>query len=46
MTFSVDGKQYIAVLAGLGGAWPQWFNSTTPGLEKVESGNMLFVFSL
>jgi len=46
MTFSVDGKQYVAVLAGMGGAWPQWFNSTTPGLEKIESGNMLFVFSL
>lgn len=46
ITFSVDGKQYVAILAGLGGVWPQWFNSTTPGLENVESGNMLFVFSL
>ena len=46
MTFSVDGKQYIAILAGIGGAWPQWFNASTPGLENVESGNTLFVFSL
>ena len=25
MTFSVDGKQYIAILVGLGGAWDKWF---------------------
>ena len=46
MTFAVDGKQYVAVLAGLGGAWPKWFVGSTPGLEKVEPGQMLFVFSL
>ena len=46
MTFAVDGKQYVAVLAGLGGAWPKWFIGSTPGLEKIEPGQMLFVFSL
>ena len=46
MTFAVDGKQYVAVLAGLGGAWPKWFIGSTPGLEKVNPGQMMFVFSL
>jgi alcohol dehydrogenase (cytochrome c) len=46
MTFAVDGEQYVAILAGVGGAWPKWFISSTPGLEKIEPGQMLFVFSL
>ena len=25
ITFAVDGKQYVAILAGLGGAWPNGF---------------------
>ena len=25
MTFTVDGKQYIAILVGQGGAWDKWF---------------------
>jgi alcohol dehydrogenase (cytochrome c) len=46
MTFAVDGKQYVAILAGTGGAWPLWFVGSTPGLEKMEPGQMLFVFAL
>lgn len=46
MTYSVDGKQYIAVLVGLGGAWPKWFVGGTEGLEKMEPSSMLYVFSL
>lgn len=46
MTYSVDGKQYVALLVGLGGAWPKWFVDGTEGLEKMEPGSMLFVFSL
>ena len=46
MTYSVDGKQYIAVLVGLGGAWPKWFVDGTAGLEKLEPGSTLYVFSL
>jgi len=46
MTFEVDGKQYVAILAGAGGAWPKWFLAATPGLEQVQPGQMLFVFSL
>ena len=36
----------IALLVGLGGAWPKWFVDGTKGLEKMEPGSMLFVFSL
>ena len=46
MTFSVDGKQYVAVLVGLGGAWPKWFVDGTKGLEKLEPGSSLYVFAL
>jgi len=46
ISFSVDGKQYIAILAGVGGAWPKWFLAATPGLEVMEPGQMLFVFAL
>ena len=46
MTYEVDGKQYVALLVGLGGAWPKWFVDGTKGLEKMEPGSMLYVFSL
>ena len=46
MTYSVDGKQYLALLVGLGGAWPKWFVDSTEGLEKVEPSSMLYVFAL
>ena len=46
MTFAVDGKQYVAILVGMGGAWDKWFVELTKGLEKVPPSSMLFVFSL
>jgi alcohol dehydrogenase (cytochrome c) len=46
ISFEVDGKQYIALLAGKGGAWPLWFISATPALTEMEAGQVLFVFSL
>ncbi len=46
MTFAANGKQYVAILAGLGGAWPKWFVASTPGLETLEPGQQLFVFGL
>lgn len=46
MTFSVDGKQYVAILVGLGGAWPKWFVDSTKGLENINPSSMLYVFSL
>jgi alcohol dehydrogenase (cytochrome c) len=46
MTFSVDGKQYIAVLVGMGGAWDKWFIDSTPELKKMQPGSTLYVFAL
>lgn len=46
MTFTVDGKQYIAILAGLGGAWPKWFIDSTPELKRMQPGSVLYVFAL
>ncbi|HCU89206.1 MAG TPA: PQQ-dependent dehydrogenase, methanol/ethanol family, partial [Gammaproteobacteria bacterium] len=46
ISFEVEGKQYIAILAGKGGAWPLWFISATPALKDMEAGQVLFVFSL
>jgi alcohol dehydrogenase (cytochrome c) len=46
MTFTVDGKQYVAILVGLGGAWDKWFIDSTPELKKVQPGSMLYVFAL
>jgi alcohol dehydrogenase (cytochrome c) len=46
ISFSVDGKQYIAILVGLGGAWDKWFIDATPELKKMQPGSMLYVFAL
>ena len=46
MSFTADGKQYIAIEVGLGGAWPQWFVSATPELKSQVPSNMLYVFAL
>jgi alcohol dehydrogenase (cytochrome c) len=46
MTFSAGGKQYIAILAGQGGAWDKWFIEATPELKAIQPGSMLFVFGL
>ncbi len=46
MSYMADGKQYIAIEVGLGGAWPQWFVSATPELKAQVPSNMLYVFAL
>lgn len=46
MTFTVDGKQYLAILVGLGGAWDKWFIDSTPELKNIQTGSMLYVFAL
>jgi len=46
MSFLSDGKQYIAIEVGLGGAWPQWFVSATPELKTQVPSNVLYVFEL
>jgi alcohol dehydrogenase (cytochrome c) len=46
ISFSVDGKQYIAIAVGLGGAWPKWFVDSTPELKNIQPSSMLFAFAL
>jgi alcohol dehydrogenase (cytochrome c) len=46
MTFMADGKQYIAILVGLGGAWDKWFVEATPELKAVPPSSTLYVFAL
>jgi alcohol dehydrogenase (cytochrome c) len=46
ISFSVDGKQYIALMVGLGGAWDKWYIDGTPELQKMQTGSSLYVFSL
>lgn len=47
LTFSVDGRQYIAVTTALGGTSPRQVPSlVTPEIRYPQSGNALYVFAL
>lgn len=46
MAFMVDGKEYIALLVGLGGAWDKWFIDSTPELKRIQPSSMLYVFGI
>jgi len=46
IAFTADGKQYIAILVGMGGAWDKWFIDATPELKRMQPSSMLYVFSL
>ena len=47
LTFSIDGKQYIAVTAGLGGGSPRMVPTILePDVHYPSYGNALYVFSL
>jgi alcohol dehydrogenase (cytochrome c) len=47
MSFSVDGKQYIAVTTGLGGGSPRLVPSTlAPEIRPPTTGQALYVFAL
>ncbi|MFP5206894.1 MAG: PQQ-binding-like beta-propeller repeat protein [Acidobacteriota bacterium] len=47
ITYSVDGKQYIAVMTGLGGGSPRLAPATlAPDIKIPQSGNALYVFAL
>ncbi len=46
-TFSVDGRQYVAVTTGLGGGSPRLVPSLlTPEIRHPDSGNALYVYAL
>lgn len=47
VTFSIDGKQYVAVSTGLGGGSPRMVPRTIlPDIHHPVNGNALYVFSL
>ncbi len=47
VSFSIDGKQYIAVTAGLGGGSPREVpNTLAPEIHQSANGNALYVFAL
>jgi len=47
ITFSIDGRQYIAVPTGLGGGSPRIVPSRlTPEIHYPDTGNALYVFAL
>jgi alcohol dehydrogenase (cytochrome c) len=47
VSFSLGGKQYIAVTAGLGGGSPRMVPAiVTPEIHVPSSGNALYVFAL
>ena len=47
LTFSVDGKQYVAVATGLGGGSPRVVPSLiTPEIHHPQVGNALYLFAL
>ena len=46
ITFEVNGKQYVAVLIGMGGAWDKWFIDSTPELKSMQPSSMLYVFGM
>ncbi len=46
ISYAAGGKQYIAILAGKGGAMHQWFRGAAPHLANLPGGSTLYVFSL
>jgi hypothetical protein len=47
ISFSVDGKQYVAVATGLGGGSPRQVPATiTPEIRPQLQGHALYVFTL
>src|SRR5262249_24796255 len=46
ISYSVGGKQYIAIHAGGGAPWNLGLLKNAPELENLENGSSLFVFAL
>ena len=47
VSFSIDGKQYIAVTTGIGGGSPRQVPATiAPDIHHPLGGNALYVFAL
>jgi alcohol dehydrogenase (cytochrome c) len=46
ISYRLDGKQYIAVLSGMGGAVGGFTGAGAPWMRDYRTGNMMYVFSL
>jgi PQQ-dependent dehydrogenase (methanol/ethanol family) len=46
VSYSVNGRQYIAVVVGSGSTTPRALNSVTPEIANPEAGSVLWVFAL
>lgn len=47
ITYSIDGKQYLAVVSGAGGSFPLWAGKAVPEhMKKINRGATLWVFAL
>ena len=46
ITYSVNGKQYVAVVAGNGSSHARSLATLTPEIAIPDSGSTLFVFAL
>ena len=44
--YEIDGKEYVAILAGYGGANPIWGGPMAKAADKVPRGGTLYVFAL
>jgi alcohol dehydrogenase (cytochrome c) len=46
VTYRVDGRQYVAILAGYGGGVPIWGGQMVKAVANVPRGGELYVFAL
>jgi alcohol dehydrogenase (cytochrome c) len=46
ITYSVNGKQYVAVAVGGGSTMPRALATLTPEIQNPDSGSVLWVFAL
>lgn len=47
ITYTIDGKQYVAVISGAGGSFPLWAGKAVPEhMKKINRGATLWVFAL
>lgn len=47
ITYTIDGKQYVAVVSGAGGSFPLWAGKAVPeSMKKINRGATLWVFKL
>ncbi|MEZ5727055.1 MAG: PQQ-dependent methanol/ethanol family dehydrogenase [Burkholderiaceae bacterium] len=46
ITYTIDGEQYVAVVAGWGGAIPLWGGDVAKKFQSLEQGGSVWVFKL